>query len=98
MMIYDVKSKLDSEKDDNIVDVIEDDDKERLEEAIDDAQEWLQNSQNAEKQDWQDKVDQFDQATRPILKKYSKAGGSSSDSSDSGNDAQNDDFEFKDEL
>lgn len=33
--IYDVKTKLDKEKDDNIVDEIEDDDKDKLEEALD---------------------------------------------------------------
>ena len=35
MAVYDVKAKLDSEKDGNIVDKIEDDDKEKLEDALD---------------------------------------------------------------
>jgi hypothetical protein len=35
MSIYDVKNKLDKEKDENIVDVVEDDDKDKLEEALD---------------------------------------------------------------
>lgn len=37
MMIYDVKNKLDTEKDDNIAGEIEDSDKDKLEEAIDKA-------------------------------------------------------------
>lgn len=35
MMVYDVKAKLDTEKDDNIVKEIEDADKDKLEEALD---------------------------------------------------------------
>ena len=40
-MVYDVKNKLDSEKDDNIAATIEDADKDKLEEALDKVQDWL---------------------------------------------------------
>ena len=93
MSIYDVKNKLDSEKDDNIVDEIDDDDKDKLEEALDDAQDWMQSSEDADKDAWQEKVDSFDSATRPILKKYAKKSEEQTDAADG-----DDDFEFKDEL
>lgn len=94
MSIYDVKNKLDSEKDDNIVDEIDDDDKDKLEEALDDVQDWMQSSEDADKDAWQEKVDSFDSATRPILKKYAKKADAQPDS----DAADDDDFEFKDEL
>ena len=95
MSIYDVKNKLDSEKDDNIVDEIDDDDKDKLEEALDDVQDWMQSNEDADKDAWQEKVDSFDSATRPILKKYAKKADAQTDSDAADGD---DDFEFKDEL
>ena len=92
MSIYDVKSKLDSEKDGNIADIIDDDDKDKLEEAIDEIQDWLADTSDAEKDDWQNKADEFDAATRSILRKYVK------ETESSGRMNDNDDFEFKDEL
>jgi hypothetical protein len=43
-MIYAVKTKLDSEKMDNIVDIINDEDKVKLEQAIDNVLDWLQDN------------------------------------------------------
>eukprot|EP00703_Trepomonas_sp_PC1_P003780 JAP92826.1 Heat shock protein 70 [Trepomonas sp. PC1] len=92
--VYDVKAKLDKEKDDNIAAEIEDDDRDKLEEALDQVQDWLQDAENAEKKDWQDQIDKFDGATRSILKKYAKKKTSEKqDSTD-----KDEDFEFKDEL
>lgn len=39
--VYEVKAKLDKEKDDNIAAEIEDDDRDKLEEALDKVQDWL---------------------------------------------------------
>lgn len=50
--IYEVKAKLDKEKDDNIAAEIEDDDRDKLEEALDKVQDWLQDSEKAEKKEW----------------------------------------------
>jgi len=72
MAVSDVKNKLDSEKDDNIAKIIEDGDKDKLEEALDEIQEWMQDTEGADKDTWQAKVDHFDGLTRPILKKYAK--------------------------
>lgn len=48
MMIYDARDRLDSEKDGNFLDAITDDDKDRLEEAIDDAEDWLNENDEVE--------------------------------------------------
>lgn len=52
----------------------------------------MQDSEGADKSDWQERVDKFDSVVRPILKKYGSS-GSTPDAT-----ADNDDFEFKDEL
>lgn len=92
-MIYDTKDKLDSEKDGNILDAISDDDKDRLEEACDDADDWLnENDDETTKQEIQDKIDEFDSIIRPIVRKYTKK-----DAKDAAID-DDDDLDYKDEL
>lgn len=90
-MVYDVKVKLDSEKDGNILADLSAEDKDKLEEALDDVQDWMAGvTEETTKEDYQGKIDSFDSVTRPIMKKYVKA--SSSD------EQKADDFEYKDEL
>jgi len=71
-LIYDAKDKLDSEKDGSILDIISDDDKDRLEETCDDVQQWLDENDEAEKAEIQEKIDEFDSIVRPIIHKYVK--------------------------
>lgn len=47
-MIYDAKDRLDSEKEGNFLDDISDDDKDRLEEAIDEAEDWLNENEDVQ--------------------------------------------------
>lgn len=90
MMIYDAKDRLDSEKDGNFLDDISDDDKDRLEEAIDEAEDWLnENEDIQDKSEIQDRIDRFDAVVRPIVKKYAKAAPKAS---------ADDDLDYKDEL
>lgn len=72
-MVFDAKDKLDTEKEGNFLDAISDVDKDKLEEACDEIDDWIQENEDLEqKQPVQDKIDYFDAIIRPIVKKYAK--------------------------
>ena len=91
-MIQDAKSKLNSENENNIIDDISDEDKDALDEAVEEADDWMQENEEATKEEFQSAIDKLDAVVRPILRKYSKKAGDSAAADDE------DDFDFKDEL
>merc|ERR1711966_629077 len=73
--VYSMKNTLnDSEK--GVADKISDDDKEAIEKALEEANEWLDDNQEAEKEDFDEKLKEVQDACSPIISKvYREAGG-----------------------
>jgi heat shock protein 5 len=64
---YSMKNSIeDSEK---LADKLSDDDKETINEAIDDAQSWLASNPEASKEDYQDKLKEVEKICNPIVSK-----------------------------
>ncbi|XP_042508489.1 luminal-binding protein 5-like [Macadamia integrifolia] len=79
--IYNMKSTINDK--DKLADKIESDDKEKIETALKEALEWLDDNQNAEKDDFEDKLKEVEAVCNPVIKQvYDKSGGSSSGSDD----------------
>ena len=91
--VYSMKNTLnDSEK--GVADKISDDDKEAIEKALEEANEWLDDNQEAEKEDFDEKLKEVQDACSPIISKvYREAGGAPG--GDFGGD---DDLDGHDEL
>ena len=51
-MIQDAKSKLNSENENNIIDDISDEDKDALDEAVEEADDWMQENEEATKEEF----------------------------------------------
>merc|ERR1719174_1242507 len=73
--IYNLKNTLeDTEK--GIADKVDEDDKEKVEEAVKDGLEWLEDNQEAEKEEFEAKQKEVEAAVNPIMSKvYQGAGG-----------------------
>merc|ERR1712070_943889 len=73
--VYSMKNTLsDSEK--GVADKIGDDDKETIEKALEDANEWLDDNQDAEKEDFDEKLKEVQGVCSPIISKvYQESGG-----------------------
>ncbi|XP_043721475.1 luminal-binding protein 5-like [Telopea speciosissima] len=79
--IYNMKSTINDK--DKLADKIESDDKEKIDTALKDALEWLDDNQNAEKDDFEEKLKEVEAVCNPVIKQvYDKSGGSSSGSDD----------------
>ena len=92
-MTMDAKDKLDSEKEGNFLAEISDEDKDKLELANDEINDWLQENEDiTDKQLVQDKIDYLDSIVRPIVRKYTKKTEKPKKSVDE------DDLDYKDEL
>ena len=91
--VYSMKNTLnDSEK--GVADKISDDDKEAIEKALEEANEWLDDNQEAEKEDFDEKLKEVQDACSPIISKvYRESGGAPG--GDFGGD---DDLDGHDEL
>ncbi|KAJ7568997.1 hypothetical protein O6H91_01G056400 [Diphasiastrum complanatum] len=75
--VYNMKNTI-NEKD-KLADKIEADDKEKIESALKDALEWLDDNQSAEKEDFEEKLKEVEAVCNPIISGvYQKAGGASS--------------------
>merc|ERR1712188_95062 len=94
--VYSMKNTLsDSEK--GVADKIGDDDKETIEKALEEANEWLDDNQEAEKDDFEEKLKEVQDACSPIISKvYKESGGAPGGSGDFGGD--DDDLDGHDEL
>lgn len=74
--VYNMKSTI-NEKD-KLGDKIDSDDKEKIEETLKEALDWLDENQSAEKEDFEEKLKEVEAVCNPVIKKvYEKTGGPS---------------------
>merc|ERR1719506_330883 len=93
--VYSMKNTLnDAEK--GVADKIGDDDKETIEKALEEVNEWLDDNQDAEKEDFEEKLKEVQDTCSPIISKvYQESGGAPGGGGDFGGD---DDLDGHDEL
>ena len=92
--VYSMKATLnDGEK--GVADKIGDDDKEAIEKALEEANEWLDDNQEAEKEDFDEKLKEVQDACSPIISKVYREAGGAPGGGDFGGD---DDLDGHDEL
>jgi heat shock protein 5 len=96
--IYNLKNTLeDTEK--GIADKVDEDDKEKIEEAVKEGLEWLEDNQEAEKEEFEAKQKEIEGVVNPIMQKvYQGAGGAPGAEGDEGGDDEEEDDEDHDEL
>jgi len=96
--IYNLKNTLeDTEK--GIADKVDEDDKEKIEEAVKEGLEWLEDNQEAEKEEFEAKQKEIEGVVNPIMQKvYQGAGGAPGAGGDEGGDDEEEDDEDHDEL
>ncbi|CAI9772024.1 unnamed protein product [Fraxinus pennsylvanica] len=83
--IYNMKSQINDE--DKLVDKLELDEKEKIEAAIKEALEWMEDNQNAEKEDYKEKMKEVEDVCNPIIAAvYQRSGGAPGGNSDDYND------------
>ena len=91
--VYSMKATLnDGEK--GVADKIGDDDKEAIEKALEEANEWLDDNQEAEKEDFDEKLKEVQDACSPIISKVYRESGGAPGGGDFGGD---DDLDGHDE-
>ncbi|XP_040940943.1 heat shock 70 kDa protein BIP1 isoform X2 [Gossypium hirsutum] len=74
--IYNMRSSIDDK--DKLADKIDSDEKEKIENTLREALEWLDDNQNGEKEDFDEKLKEVEAVRNPIIKQvYEKSGGSS---------------------
>ncbi|KAG4111572.1 hypothetical protein ERO13_D13G111600v2 [Gossypium hirsutum] len=74
--IYNMRSSIDDK--DKLADKIDSDEKEKIENTLREALEWLDDNQNGEKEDFDEKLKEVEADCNPIIKQvYEKSGGSS---------------------
>ncbi|XP_010674036.1 luminal-binding protein 5 [Beta vulgaris subsp. vulgaris] len=79
--VYSMRSTIDDK--DKLADKIDSDDKEKIEAALKDALEWLDDNQNAEKEDYEEKMKEVEAVCNPVIKQaYEKSGGKAADDSE----------------
>merc|ERR1711935_380279 len=95
--LYNLKNTLtDTEK--GVADKISDEDKEVIEKALEDANEWLDDNQEAEKEDFEEKLKEVQGECSPIISKvYQESGGAPGGDFGGGED-MDDDLDGHDEL
>merc|ERR1719287_453455 len=80
----------------DVADKIGDDDKETIEKALEEVNEWLDDNQDAEKEDFDEKLKEVQDTCSPIISKvYQESGGAPGGGGDFGGD---DDLDGHDEL
>uniref|UniRef100_A0A0D6R089 Uncharacterized protein n=1 Tax=Araucaria cunninghamii TaxID=56994 RepID=A0A0D6R089_ARACU len=88
--VYNMKSTI-NEKD-KLADKIDSDDKEKIENALKEALDWLDDNQSAEKEDFEEKLKEVEAVCNPIIKQvYEKTGGPSG--GDGGDEEEDDTHE-----
>ncbi|KAJ9131416.1 hypothetical protein P3X46_035077 [Hevea brasiliensis] len=79
--IYNMRSTVGDK--DKLADKIDSDDKEKIENTLKEALDWLDDNQNEEKDDYEEKLKEVEEVCNPVIKQvYEKSGGSSTDSKD----------------
>merc|ERR1711920_61382 len=93
--VYSMKNTL-SDPEKGVADKISDDDKDTVEKALEEVNEWLGDNQEAEKEDFEEKLKEVQDACSPIISKvYRESGGAPGGGGDFGGD---DDLDGHDEL
>ncbi|XP_010105626.2 luminal-binding protein 3, partial [Morus notabilis] len=86
--IYNMKNMVNDK--DKLTDKMKSSDKEKIERALKEALEWLDDNQNAEKEDYDEKLKEVEAICNPVIKQvYDKSGGSSASSDE---EEPNDEF------
>lgn len=79
--VYNMKNTI-NEKD-KLADKLESEEKEKIDAALKDALEWLDDNQNAEKEDYDEKLKEVEAVCNPIISAvYQRSGGAPGGSSD----------------
>ncbi|XP_009622355.1 luminal-binding protein 5-like [Nicotiana tabacum] len=75
--VYNMKNTIN----DKLAEKIDSDDKEKIESALKEAMEWMDDNQNAEKEDYDEKMKELEDVCNPVIRQaYEKSGGSSANS------------------
>ncbi|KAJ4778277.1 heat shock protein 70 [Rhynchospora pubera] len=86
--VYNIKNTVTDK--DKLADKLEREEKEKIEEAVKEALEWLDDNQNAEKEDYEDKLKEVEAVCNPIMSSvYQRSGGApggAESSNDDGDD------------
>ncbi|KAJ9680014.1 hypothetical protein PVL29_021784 [Vitis rotundifolia] len=83
--VYNMKAQINDK--DKLADKLESEEKEKIETAVKEALEWLDDNQNAETEDYQEKLKEVEAVCNPIITAvYQRSGGAPGGSSDGGED------------
>lgn len=83
--VYNMKNTIGDK--DKLADKLESEEKEKVEGALKEALEWLDDNQNAEKEDYDEKLKEVEAVCNPIISAvYQRSGGAPAGSSDGGDD------------
>jgi heat shock protein 5 len=91
--VYNMKNQVNDK--DKLADKLESDEKDKIESAVKDALEWLDDNQSAEKEDYDEKLKEVEAVCNPIITAvYQRSGGAP----DGGSGEEDEDSESHDEL
>jgi heat shock protein 5 len=83
--VYNMKNQINDK--DKLADKLESDEKEKIETAVKEALEWLDDNQNAEKEDYEERLKEVEAVCNPIITTvYQRSGGAPGGGSDGGED------------
>lgn len=88
--IYNMRSTINDK--DKLADKIESDDKEKIENVLREALEWLDDNQNAEKDEFDEKLKEIEAVCNPVIKQVYERSGESSSSDDDDDAGPNDEL------
>lgn len=95
--VYNMKNQI-SDKD-KLADKLESDEKEKIEAAVKEALEWLDENQSAEKEDYDEKLKEVEGVCNPIITAvYQRSGGPAGGGGGATGSSEEDDDESHDEL
>ncbi|RWV84746.1 hypothetical protein GW17_00053518, partial [Ensete ventricosum] len=83
--VYNMKNTINDK--DKLADKIESEEKEKIEAALKDALEWLDDNQSAEKEDYEEKLKEVEAVCSPVISAvYQRSGGAPGGGADGGDD------------
>jgi len=88
--VYNMKNQVNDK--DKLADKLEADEKEKIETAVKEALEWLDDNQSAEKEDYEEKLKEVEAVCNPIITSvYQRSGGAPGGAADGGDDDDSND-------
>ncbi|KAJ3689286.1 hypothetical protein LUZ61_018450 [Rhynchospora tenuis] len=87
--VYNIKNTVTDK--DKLADKLESEEKEKIEDAVKEALEWLDDNQNAEKEDYEDKLKEVEALCNPIMSSVYQRSGGAPGGAESSNDDDDDD-------